>query len=289
MTAPTDGRSLGIDPRLRARRQDVARQQGRQRLRRAQASIAAVVAAGLAWAAAMSPLLDVEKVRVEGLDPVRADRVEQAVAIRRGSALATLDLDRVRAAAEAVPWVAAATVARSLPGSVVISVTERRPLAAARLPDGDWVLVDAERQLGQVDEAELARLPRVVGALAEARPGAPLDNAARAALTLVVLLDDVVVPEMDQATPGTPEIVVGPDGALGVSLPSLSGAEAEVRLGRPVDLEEKVRALAALLRSGAVEGATGDGSATKEAARSLTSTAVIDVRVPEAPVVSWAP
>ena len=287
MTVPTGGRSMGIDPRLRARRQDVARQQGRQRLRRAQASIAVVVSVGLGWAAAMSPLLDVDKVRVEGLDPVRADRVGQAVAIRRGSALATLDLDRVRAAAEAVPWVGVATVDRSWPGSVVISVTERRPLAAALLPDGDWVLVDAERQLAQVDEAELARLPRVVGALAEARPGAPLDDAARGALTLVVLLDDLVVPELDRDWPGAPEIVVGPDGALAVSLPSLSGDEAEVRLGRPVDLEEKVSAVAALLQSGVVEGTTRDGSALKEAPRSLSNRIVIDVRVPEAPVVSW--
>ncbi len=289
MTAPSDGR-LGVDPRLRARRQDVLRQQGRQRLRRVQASVAVVIAGGLAWAAAMSPLLDVDQVVVRGADSSSAEAIERAAGVRLGSALATLDLGRVRAAAESVPWVDSAAVTRSWPGSVLISVTERRALAAARVSGGGWVLVDADRQLARTDQAELAGLPRVLGAVAEARPGAPLDDAARGALALAALLDDVVASGSGTSPSGEPEIVVGPDGALDLSLWSSGGPALQVRLGRPIDLEEKVRAVRALLHSGSVTRGQGketdENEARSSAPVSTGDVIVIDVRVPSAPVVS---
>ncbi len=274
MTAPTEER-LGVDPRLRARRQDVLRQQGRQRLRRVQVGAAVVVVGGLACGAVASPLLDVDQVIVGGADPSRIEGIEQAAGIRLGSALATVDLDRVRAAAEAVPWVDTATVTRSWPDSVLISVSERRALAAARVPGGGWVLVDADRQLASADRADLTALPTVVGAVAEARPGAPLDDAATGALGLVVLLDGVLTADGGESPRSQPEIVIGPEGDLEVSLVSSQGAPFQMRLGRPVDLEEKVRALAALLRGG-VLAEPGP----------ITETVVIDVRVPSAPVMS---
>ncbi|MDP8954479.1 MAG: FtsQ-type POTRA domain-containing protein [Actinomycetota bacterium] len=288
MTAPTGERRLGVDPRLRARRQDVLRQKGRQRLRRVQAGGAVVVAGGLAWAAVMSPLLDVDRVIVRGVDASRAVGVERAAAVEVGSPLATLDPDRVRAATEAVAWVHTATVSRSLPGTVLISVSERTPVAGARLLGGGWVLVDHDRQLAVVDDDELGGLPRVVNALAQARPGAGLDDTTSAALELAGRLDGVIGPDADGVGgTGAPEIVVGEDGALDVAL-TLDGSEVQVRFGRPIDLEHKVRALAALLESGVVvDGASGgDGEPLPErgGVGSPRHPVVIDVRVPEAPV-----
>lgn len=288
MTAPTGERRLGVDPRLRARRQDVLRQKGRQRLRRVQAGGAVVAAGGLAWAAAMSPLLDVDRVIVRGVDASRAVVVERAAAVEVGSPLATLDPARVRAATEAVAWVHTATVSRSLPGSVLISVSERTPVAGARLLGGGWVLVDHDRQLAVVDDDELGGLPRVVNALAEARPGAGLDDTTSAALELAGRLDGVIGPATDGvAGTGAPEIVVGEDGALDVAL-TLDGSEVQVRFGRPIDLDHKVRALAALLESGVVaDGASGgDGEPLPErdGVGPRRDPVVIDVRVPEAPV-----
>lgn len=290
MTAPTGERRLGVDPRLRARRQDVLRQQGRRRLRRVQSAAAVIVAAGVGWAVAASPLLDVDRVIVRGLDQGRIEDVEAAAGIELGSPLVTVDLERVRSGVESVDWVATADVARSWPGSVLISVTERRPLAVALLPDGSGVLVDADRQLaltldGATGGGGLGDLHRVVGAVVEARPGAPLDKDASGAVDLAGLLDhDVILGAVPDT--GATEILVDGQGSLDLVLSSAEGEEAaRVRFGPPVDLDDKVRTLSALFRSESLAGVAAPRSGTTEAIPELNGV-VIDLRVASAPVVT---
>ncbi len=231
----------------------------------------------------MSPLLDVDKVVVGDLDPARAEDVEAAAGIDIGSPLATLDVDRVDAAVAAVPWVATATVSRAWPGSVRIEVRERRPVAVALVPDGTAVLVDAERQLAIGELEGRHDLPRLVGAVGQALPGAPLGAGASGALELAVLLDDVAVEG------GEPEIHVDGQGGLDVVFPSAGvGPAPRVRFGRPVDLDDKVRTLRALLQSGALAEGEGAGSAFAATAPGLDDGLVVDVRVPSAPVATSA-
>jgi hypothetical protein len=229
----------------------------------------------------MSPLLDVDEVVVRGPDPGRAEEVEVAAGVDAGAPLATLDLDAVRAAALSVPWVGTATVSRSWPASVVIEVTSRRPVAVALVPDGTTVLVDAERQLGLgtddgagdngAGDNGQGSLPRIVGAVGEARPGARLGTGATGALELAMLLDGVAVGDGE-----APQIAVDDRGALHVVFPSADqDVAARVQFGRPVDLDEKVRALRALLLSKALTSEVSGGEGR-----------VIDVRVPRAPVVT---
>lgn len=272
MTAPTGQRGHFVDPRLRARRDDVLREQGRRRLRRVQVAGTVLTAGGLAWAALMSPLLDVDQVIVRGTEPSRAETIKRSAAVEPGSALATLDLDPVRMAAEAVPWIDTAVVSRAWPGTVAIEVSERVPLAEARLPGGRMVLVDAERQLALMDEEQDRDLPIVVGAIAEARPGAPLDDIASGALELAMRLGrsgDVLGAGGGRG--GAPEIVLSEDGTLDINLFLEDAGEVQVRFGHPVDLDDKIRAAAALLESQALSG---------------LESAVVDVRVPEAPVIT---
>lgn len=279
MTTPIGQRSQLVDPRLRARRHDVLREQGRRRLRRVQAAAAILGTGGVVWAGLMSPLFDVDRVVVQGVDPDRAESVKRAVDVRTGSALATVDLDRVRAATEAEPWIDTAEVSRSWPGTVLISVTERLALAAARLPAGRVVLVDAERQLELIEAGQRGDLPLVVGAVAEARPGAPLDDGGADALELAALLRRAAVARgattssSEGFAGGQTEIVVTGDGTLEVNISFSSGQRLQARFGRAIDLDEKVRALASLLESDALSG---------------TASASIDVRVPEAPVITRA-
>lgn len=282
MTAPTGERRLGVDPRLQARRQDVLRQQGRRRLRRVQVAAAVVVAGAVGWAGAASPLLDVDRVIVRGLERGRAEDVEAAAGIKPGSPLATVDVERVRSAAESVGWVAAADVSRSWPGSVLISVTERRPVAVVLPADGTTgVLVDADRQLaltgeamddkGVVDDEQFEDLPQIIGAVVEAQPGAPLDAAAAGAVELAGLLSREAA---SGAVPGTAmlQVSLNGQGELDVTLwAGDSDLAARVLFGPAVDLDDKVRTLTALLRSEVLEASTG---------------AVIDVRVASAPVVT---
>lgn len=276
MTAPTGERRLGVDPRLRARRQDVLRQQGRRRLHRVQFAAAVLAAGGVGWAVAASPLLDVDRVIVRGLEHGRIEDVEAAAGIEKGSPLVTVDLERVRSAAESVAWVAAADVSRSWPATVLVSVTERRPSAIALMPNGTTgVLVDGDRQLALIDEAvtdveRLGDLPLVVGAVVEARPGAPLDVAAAGAVDLAGLLRREV---LSGAVPDGQMIQISVDvqGELNVAFLVEGDVATLVLFGPARDLSHKARTLTALLRSDSLDAFDG---------------AVIDVRVASAPVVT---
>ncbi len=287
MTAPADQRRPLVDPRLRARRQEVRREVGRRRLRRVRAGGAFVLAGAALWAALASPLLDVDRVVVTGVEPDRVLQVEQAAGIELGAPLATLDLDRARRAIEALPWVDAARPTRSWPGTARISVSERQPVALARAGDGRWVAVDAERQLAVVDPDEVGALPTVVGVLSEARPGAPLGADSAGALELARRLAAL--------HGGAVEVVVGAGGELDAVLRPEEGSEVRVRFGRPVELAAKVAALGALAAAGSLPqtagpspeaGPTSSSRGGDEGAPTGPLGPVVDLRVPGAPVIA---
>lgn len=277
MTLPsTEEARLDIDPRLRARRQDLRRREGRRRLRR----LVAVLSAGGGmlgiWAVTLSPLLDVDRLVVRGATRSGAAAVEVATGIARGEAMASLDLRAAGRAVERVPWVAAATVERQWPGTVLVKVSERTPVALVHAQEGRWVVVDARgRQLtvfGSEDmgalgdmagAGDIAGLPRIEGLDATASAGDELGAGAAGALQLSQRL---AVAALSPA----PRVEVQPNGALDALIESAGGGEVRVLFGRPERLGDKVVALATLL----AELDDRPGSV------------VLDVRVPEAPVLT---
>src|SRR5690606_31895162 len=104
-----------IDPRLRDRRIEVARTQGRRRLRRV--LIFAVIAALIAGAFAItrSPLLDVDRIDVRGVDDATAAEVRSVLDVPLGTPLVSVDPAALADRVEVLPWVGAATVERSWP------------------------------------------------------------------------------------------------------------------------------------------------------------------------------
>ncbi len=130
-----------MDPRLRARRVEVARDQGRRRRRAivALAMATALVLVGLV--VARSRLLDVDAVTVTGAGRSGPDVVRVAAAIAPGRPMTSVDLDAVEARVEGLPWVAQATVTRRWPGTVAIRVGERTPVAVVG-ERSDGVVVD---------------------------------------------------------------------------------------------------------------------------------------------------
>ena len=81
-----------IDPRIRARRVEVQRDEGRKRLHRlALVGGAVAIVAGLVWLTT-TPLLDVDSIRVEGADHTDQAAVLGALQIKRGDALLTADI-----------------------------------------------------------------------------------------------------------------------------------------------------------------------------------------------------
>jgi cell division protein FtsQ len=91
-------------------------------------AVLAVVAAAV-WAVGSSPLLGLRDVRVEGTRTLRPAQVSALVEVPRGTPLVRVDTAAVSARVAALPLVAHVEVTRSLPGTLVVTVQERTPVA----------------------------------------------------------------------------------------------------------------------------------------------------------------
>lgn len=228
--------AIPIDPRIRARRVAVLRAQGRRRLHLLLALVGLIALGGGAWGLTRSPALDVDHVRLQGLDPRLTDSVLAAAGVSTGTPMLDVDTAEVAGRIETLAWVESAAVRRDWPGTVRIEVTERTPVAV--VPDGAGVaLVDAA---GYV----IGRDPLPTGPAAVDLPviAAPLDVElgvalvdAAPALAVVEVLPDDLHPWVEAIT------VSGRD--LGLDL--VGGST--VVLGEPVLLADKVAAVRAVL------------------------------------------
>lgn len=263
-TTSTDAPEAPIDPRMRARRREVRRREGRRRLRRlgAVAAMAGLVAAGAL--VTLSPVLDVDRVEVRGAVRTGIEEVQRAAGIDLGEPMVTLVGGSAEKGVEALPWVARATMVRSWPAKVIITVEERVAAAIARAGDGRRVLIDAEgRQLVVVAADDGAvDLPVLQGPPFDATPGSMVGHWASGAIELARRLgagfDDVVVTVVD--------------GALEARVSGAGVKDLLVRFGTPDRLESKVLALASVLAGAEPE----------------PPPVVVDVRAPGAPSLTRA-
>jgi cell division protein FtsQ len=248
---------VGIDPRLSERWVETRRREGRRRLRIVAGVLAVGVLVGGSWGVTRSPVLDVDRVVVDGAVHSGARAVAEASAVRRGQPL--LDVDQGAAARRVgvLPWVLRAEVVRVWPGTVRIRVTERVPAAVTRANAGAWALLDrSARVLALVPSAPPGLA--VVDGLPEAgAPGTRLGAKATEALGVVTALPPAL-------TPRVAAVAVGDDG---ISL--RLAPQGEVRLGPAEAMEDKLRAALTVL--GVVDGRT---------------VATLDVRIPTAPVLT---
>ena len=146
------GPDVVIDPRIRSRRIHVRRTAGRRRLKRLTLALAVVAAVVLAVAATRTPLLDVDHVRVTGVDGARAEAVLEAAAVASDQPLVSLDGGAVAARVEELPWVASAQVSRSWPATVRVRVTERVVVAAVQVTEDHVALVDADGYVVAIEQ-----------------------------------------------------------------------------------------------------------------------------------------
>lgn len=243
-----------IDPRLRARRQEVARGRARKRLRRV-AAVAAVLGVGAAgYGLAHSPLLDIDAVHLEGAVGSRASAVAAAADVDAGTAMVALDPDAVARRVEALAWVESASVRRDWPGTVVVSVAPREPVARHR---NGQVLDAAGRFLGTPDPAA-GPLPEAVVPAGE--PGSVLAPEHRAVGAVLAAVPEPLDAAVDSATVVDGEVVLTLTDGI------------RVRFGGPERATAKFVALGALL---------------DQADRATIAT--IDVRVPTSPSLTRTP
>jgi cell division protein FtsQ len=221
-----------VEPKLRARRIEVARDQGRRRLRRVAGAAIVIAVVLLAIGATRSPLLDVDAVEVSGAEATGEDRVLDAADIELGTPLISVDTGAVRAAVEQLPWIEQASVRRGWPGTVEIEVVERVPVAVVGSGRAA-VLVDADgRAVAPASEAP-SDLPELSGAPVPL--GASIPEAQRAGLAVV----GVLPPEL------AAEVALIDVSSAGAALTLVDGIE--VSWGDETQASAKAEALEVLL------------------------------------------
>lgn len=162
----------------------------RNRLRRAAPLLTAAAVVGLVGIGAavvwFTPALAVDEVRVTGASLVSVDEVRAAAGVRLGRSLARVDVHDVHRRVAALPPVGHVSVRRELPGTVVIAVTERTPVAVVErsapvsTPEPGLWLIDASGVVYARAEARPAGL-----ALVRIPAPAKDDPTTRAALTVL--------------------------------------------------------------------------------------------------------
>lgn len=90
-----------------------------------------------------SSAFGVRDIRIEGTALVESSQVEQVIGLGPDDALASVDLDAVATTIEQqLPPVQSAQVRRSWPGTLVVTITERTPVATVKVDGAPW-LIDA--------------------------------------------------------------------------------------------------------------------------------------------------
>jgi cell division protein FtsQ len=248
-----------IDPRIRARRIAVRREEGRRRLRFLIWCAAGLAVLGAGVVATRSPLLDVDTVEVSGDVQTGRRQTLEALGVAEGDLMLEVDPGAAARRLERLPWIASATVRRQFPSTVTVVVVERRVAAAVPAAGERWALVDATGHVIDVLVEPPPDIVRVLGVRPVTGAGDRLPAPARDALTVA----GAVPPPL---RPRVPEVVSGPHG-----LELRLTPQGVVRFGPAAAVGPKFQALATLLER-----------------VDLADVAVIDLRVPDAPVLTRA-
>lgn len=252
-----------VEPRIAQRRLEVGEQSRRARRRPVLLVLAGLTVVVAAAAISRSPLLDVERIEVFGLNRVSLREALDVLDVEVSSPLVSVDVDRATAALTAIPWVDQARVERSWNGTVTIEISERTPVAVALTAPDQWVLVDGDGRVLSEPLPVVPRLPRLSGLRAAGVPGSFMADDSAAPLAVAQALPAELV-----------ERVYGiwrdERGELRIGL--IGGPT--VLLGDDDRLRAKVAATATMLEQLAFETGPHDELAQ-----------VLDVSVPNLPVV----
>lgn len=259
-----DEPDVEIDPRIDARRREVLDLRRARRKRRL--FVAAVVATlvALVYLATHSALLDVDDVVVTGATHTTDDLIRATTGISPGDHLVSVDTVRAEQQLRALPWVQDATVERSWAGTVTVAVTERTPVVAVAgapavdgTPESGWLLVDHDRRVLAVAPDAPPELPVIRGVVPVA-VGQHLDGRADDAIRVAEALSPGVRSRVTAVS-------IDDGGAILLDLRPAG----VVRFGSASDLALKNQSLQTVF--GQVD---------------LTCLAAIDLRVPDAPVLT---
>jgi cell division protein FtsQ len=251
------GSAVVIDGRIAERRAEVRDERRRRRLRRTLLVLLAVGVIAALAAVERSALVGLEEVQVTGVQRLDADEVRDAADLALGTSTLRLGLSDAADRVTAIPLVHSAQARRLDPLTVEIAVEERRPALVAvgggeyRLVDRDGVVIlDGGRD--ELTPIHLDHPPPPPGGVVADDPALANAHAVWRGLSGPLRAR---VQRFDAE--GTDDLWLELDTGV------------QVRFGRAERIDEKVRAL------GAVLGDVGE-----------TPVEVIDVRAPSTPVVT---
>ncbi|MGH9108210.1 MAG: cell division protein FtsQ/DivIB [Acidimicrobiales bacterium] len=247
--------SVGIDPRIRHRRVEVARRRGRRRLRVVVAALVAAVLAAGGWTLLHTGLFSARVVTVVGSVHTPASEVVATAGLAGHPPLVDVDAGAVADRLAALPWVRRATVDVQWPDGVRVVVAERRPAALVAAGTG-WAEVDRTGRVLADVTSPPAGLPHLSGGSTPGAAGSALPGD-RAGLAVAATLPPAFAGQVAQ-------VVQGQAGHVELHLTS----PVTVDLGPATQLHAKYEDVAAIL-----------------AGASLTAGDVVDVAVPGAPIV----
>jgi cell division protein FtsQ len=210
------------------------------------------------WGARASSVFAVERVEVRGAPPDIAREVKRATKAVLGTSLLAVDEGDVEGAVRSLPSVAAASVDRSFPHTLVVRVAPVYAVAVARRRDHAWLLSGSNRAIRTIDPRAEPGLPRLwLPRKVVVEAGRPLPAEYEPATRTLAALRDVRLPARVKA-------VRVSNGELVVVLRS----GLEVLLGQPRDVLVKLAVAARVVP-------LLDGN-----------TVYLDVSVPDRPVAS---
>lgn len=213
-----------------------------------------LVMVGLAgWLVANSALFAARDIRVLGNVNLTAYRVQELARLGVGDNLLRIRTDEAVRSLERNPWVARASVDRSLPSTVVVRIVERRPAAWMRDRGGHVVVAADGVVLGRSSERPRG-LPFAGRSEEVLKPGARAGNAK------VLRVAASLPPDLGQRV----KSIRLEEGQVVLAI----RAGGEARYGPPTSLPAKHRALISVL-----------GWARKQG----VDTGVVDVRFPRTP------
>lgn len=242
-----------MDPRIRARRVEVRRDEARRRRRVLLSTLSMLVVLGGGFALTRSPVFDVDSVDISGRQRAPRAALLEAAGLARPAQLTDVEPGHIEARLERLPWVRDAEVTRRWPGTVRIDVVEFLPVAIA--PAGEsWAEIDAEGDVLALNDEPDRTLP-VLDGVEAAAVGERISGVG--AVKVAALLPESLRPLVSsvRADGEEVELMLVPTG--------------RAVLGEPEELGEKLTAVHTVLSSvepGAVS--------------------VLDVRVPSAPVLT---
>jgi cell division protein FtsQ len=158
-------------------------------------------AAGAVWTVFGTAAFSAETVVVDGASAVSADEIRRVADVPAGVPLARLDTGEIAGRVRTIAPIGDASVTRSWPNTVTITVRERSAVAVFARGDG-WVLIDRAGVAFRTVAQRPAELPLI--AVRNPRPG---DDATAAALTVAGQLDDSLRGKLTVLTAQTAEQV----------------------------------------------------------------------------------